>query len=296
MTNRILPTLTPARKLLLASAGIAAVAVPICIGIVNAPRMRAQSQTGAAPLTFEVASIKPADPDVRGMRFHRTPGGGLSATGVTLKTLIEFTYDVRDFQISGGPRWLRTDRFDIVAKPDRPEVEPGDLNQATDVQQRLIWERWRLRLRALLAERFQLSVHSETEERPVYLLVLAKNGHKLRDSTEDRGIRRNLGEITGMGTTIEKFAVVLSGTLARPVLDRTGLTGKYDFKLEWTEESRGPMGKGGPGEMPPDPNPPDPSGPSIFSAIQQQLGLKLESQKGPVEIIVIDRAEKPSAN
>lgn len=292
MTNRILLRMTVARKLMLAAAGVVAVAGPIGIGMVNAPRSHAQSQ---ASLVFEVASIKPSDPDSRGMRFQHTAGGGLNVTGVTLKTLIEFAYDVQDFQISGGPRWFRTDRYDILAKPERPE-ESTDFHKATDAQRRQLSERLRERTRALLAERFQLSIHRETEERPAYQLVLSKNGHKLQESTEGNGISRNWGQITGDGVAIEMLAKVLSMTLARPVLDQTGLKGKYKFKLEYTEERGGPIGKGAPDEIPADANPPDPSGPSIFSAIQQQLGLKLESQKGPVEIIVIDRAEKPSAN
>ena len=117
-------------------------------------------------MTFEVASVKPSNPDVRGMVLQRTPVGGLTATNVTLKTLVEFAYDVRDFQISGGPRWLRADRFDISAKPERPEG-PADPSQPTGEQERVMWQRFRTRLRALLAERFQLSVHRETEVRLV---------------------------------------------------------------------------------------------------------------------------------
>jgi bla regulator protein blaR1 len=290
MANRILAGMTFTKKLLLAGAGIAAVAGPICIGIANAPRSHAQTQAG---LKFEVASVKPADPNSRGMGLNRTPGNGLSATGVTLKALMEFAYNVQDFQISGGPGWFRTDRYDIAAKPERPEGPP-DFRQATAAQQKRLWEQVRERTRALLAERFQLSVHRETGERPVYTLVLAKNGHKLQESKEDDGINRNRGVITGKGAPMEMFAKVLSGTLVRPVLDRTGLTGKYDFKLEWTEDSGGMKEKGG--EISTDANPPDLSGPSIFSAIQDQLGLKLESGRGPVEILAIDRAEKPSAN
>ena len=292
MTNRISVGMTLARKLLLAGAGIAAIASPIVIGIVNAPRMRAQSQTGAT-LRFEVASIKPADPNTRGVRLNRTPGNGLLASGVTLKGLIEFAYDIQDFQLSGGPGWLRTDRYEILAKPERPDG-PNDFLQATDAEQKSLWKKLRERTRSLLAERFQLSVHRESEERQVYALVLAKNGHKVQVSTENHGITRGRGVISSDGGTVEMLAHVLGMTLGRPVLDRTGVNGKYKFKLEWTEESRGMKEKSG--EIPTDVNPADPAGPSIFSAIQEQLGLKLEAGKGPVEIIVIDRAEKPSAN
>ena len=227
------------------------------------------------------------------MRFENTPGNGLRAIGVTLKTLIEVSYDVQDFQISGGPGWLRTDRYDIVAKPERPEG-PADLRNASDAEQKSQADRWCERIRALLAERFQLTVHRETGERPVYALVQAKGGHKLAESTDGNGITRNRGLITGDAATLPILARVLSTTIGRPVLDQTGMTGKYQFRLEWTEDSAGIKGKGT--EMDVAAGPADPSGQSIFSAIQQQLGLKLEPQKAPVDIIVIDRAEKPTAN
>jgi bla regulator protein BlaR1 len=290
MTNRILVGMTFARKLLLTSAGIAAVAGPIVIGIVNAPRSHAQTQGG---LKFEVASIKPADPNARGMRLNITPGNGLLAIGVTLKTLVEFAYDVQDFQVTGGPGWLRTDRYEITAKPDRPE-ESAVSHDATEAQRKLLMEHIRERTRALLAERFQLSVHRESEDRPVYTLVLAKNGHKLQEAAERGGISRDRGLLSGDGATVEMLAHVLGFVLGRPVLDRTSVKGNYKFKMEWTEESVGTKEKGG--AISPDATPADPLGPSIFSAIQEQLGLKLESGKGPVEIIVIERAEKPTAN
>jgi bla regulator protein BlaR1 len=290
MTNRIVLGMTFTRKLLLAAAGVAAVAGPIGIGIINAPRSHAQTQAG---LKFEVASVKPADPNLRGMRLNITPGNGLLASGVTLKTLVEFAYDVQDFQISGGPGWMRTDRYEILAKPDRPE-ESAESREATEAQRKVLLEHLRERTRALLAERFQLSVHRESEDRPVYILALAKNGHKLQEPTEQTGITRNRGLISGNGATVEMLAHVLGFTLGRPVLDRTGVTGTYKFKMEWTEESVGMKEKGG--AISTDATPADPLGPSIFSAIQEQLGLKLEAGKGPVEIIVIDRAEKPTAN
>jgi uncharacterized protein (TIGR03435 family) len=117
---------------------------------------------------------------------------------VTLQGLIEFAYDIQDFQLSGGPGWLRTDRYEILAKPERPEG-PDDVVQAPDAEQKSLWKKVRERTRALLAERFQLAVHSESEERQVYALVLAKNGHKLKMSTENRGITRNRGLISSEG-------------------------------------------------------------------------------------------------
>lgn len=284
MTNRVLHDLSLARKLSLAALGVAAIALPLLIG----------AQSKSQPLTFEVASIRPSDPNARGMRFENTPGGGIRASGVTLKTLIEFAYDVQDFQVSGGPGWLRSDRYDVVAKPEKPDgsdVGP----KVTDADQKTLAERLQARTRALLAERFQLAVRTESAERPVYALVEAKNGHKLTPSTEavGRGIHRNRGLIEGDGTSLAMLAKILSTALGRPVLDRTGLTGKFNYKMEWTEDSVG-LGKGA--DSPAAGPPSEASGTSIFAAIQEQLGLKLESTRGPVEVIVIERAEKPSEN
>jgi uncharacterized protein (TIGR03435 family) len=129
------------------------------------------------------------------------------------------------------------------------------------------------------------------EERPVYLLVQAKGGHKMKVSQQEEGVTRNRGKIQGDGERMGQFAGVLGMVMGRPVQDRTGLTDKFDFKLEWAEDL--PSGKGGPeGE----PVPVDPEGASIFTAIQSQLGLKLEAGRGPVPVIVIDRVERPTGN
>lgn len=292
MTNRISQKLTPARKLLLAIAGMMAVAGPVLIGIMNAPHGRAQSKPGA--LAFEVASIKPADPDARGVRIQFTPGGGLSAMNVRPRQLIELAYDVQSFQISGGPGWLNSQGFDIIAKaPQSPEA-PAKERQMTEAHR----EQFRQRVQALLGERFQLVIRRDTKEMPVYALVVAKNGPRLKESTgEGTGIRAGRGEISGDKVAIAMLARILASRVGRPVLDRTGLKGNYDFKLEWTPDlGEGSAKAGGPLDKGEGASAADPSGPSIFTALQEQLGLKLESTKGPVEIIVIERAEKPTEN
>jgi uncharacterized protein (TIGR03435 family) len=132
---------------------------------------------------------------------------------------------------------------------------------------------------------------------PVYALVVRKNGHKLKESEKGRGLRGNRdGELTADGITMTFFAFHLTRMLGRPVLDRTDLTGHYDFKLEWSPDPGELTGRFGRDEIPKPASAPDLSGPSIFTALQEQLGLKLESQKGPIETIVIDRVEKPTAN
>jgi len=162
----------------------------------------------------------------------------------------------------------------------------------------------------LLADRFQLTLHRETKEQSVYALLVAKNGPKLQESqtkdgqakegTGPRGpmMRMGRGELSGQGVALDMLTRTLSSQLGRTVIDRTGLKGNFDFKLTWTPDpgqSAGPPG-GGPPPGADAPPPPDPNGPSIFTALQEQLGLRLESQKGPVEMLVIDRVEKPSEN
>jgi len=255
----------------------------------------------AAPLTFEVASIKPAAPDARGTMIRMMPGGALTVTNATLRMLLTLAYDVRDFQISGGPGWVGSERYDINAKAERSATaEPvqEDPRNMTDAQRKTNQEQMRQRLQALLAERFQLAIHRETKEAPVYALVVGKNGPKIQESKEGGPrLMMGRGQLNGQGALMEMLANILSNQLGRPVLDKTGLQGKYDFKLEFTPDpgqAAGPFGGLGPG--PDAPPPPDPNGPSIFAAIQEQLGLRLESTKGAVEMIVIDRVEKSSEN
>ena len=262
------------------------------------------AQPAAAPLTFEVASVKPTAAPGSGripMMIQFVPGGGLRTTNVNLRMLVTFAYEVQDFQIRGGPAWLGTDLWDIQAKPERTsDGPPEDVEKLSDEQRKVATDQRRERLRSLLADRFQLAVHRETKNEPVYALVIGKGGAKLEETKETGlrrgGMRMGRGELQGTGVKIEFLAQSLSSQLRRPVVDRTGLTGNYDFKLTWTPD----VGQGfGPAGLPPGadaPPPPDPNGPTLFTAVQEQLGLRLESQKGPVEVIVIDRAEKPTDN
>ncbi len=289
MTARISNRLTFARKLLLAAAGAMAVAGPILVGILNA----AQSKPEA--LIFEVASIRPADPDARQVSFQLTPTGGVNAVNMGLKDLIRFAYNIPcgkncDNFISGGPAWIGSQRFDILAKAPQGAEAGGALTSA----QR---DRVRQRLQALLAERFQLVIRRETKEMPAYALVVARNGHKLKertDSGERGGLRGERGQMIAENVPIEHLVVNLAGMSGRPVVDRTGLRGRYDFTLEFAPETR--VALKGPGGAVEPAGAADPPGPSIFTALQEQLGLKLEATKAPVETIVIERVEKPTAN
>jgi len=257
-----------------------------------------------APLSFETASIKASAPDTRGMFLQIQPGGGLRVTNMTLKQVLAFGYDVKDFQITGGPAWINSERYDIQARPERSAETPASpdaVRQMSEDQRKTFDQQMRERVRTLLAARFELAAHHETKEAPVYALELAKGGSKLKENSQPEGGRRGiggrrLGELSGTAAPVSLLATVLSNFLGRPVIDKTGLTAKYDFELQWTPDQGQTFGP--PGGPPPgvEVQPPDPTGPTIFTALQEQLGLRLESQKGPVDMIVIDRVEKPSEN
>jgi uncharacterized protein (TIGR03435 family) len=289
--------LGPGRKALLALAAALAVMAPVVFGLLRAPAVRAQSQAAATstPEGFEVASVKPSDPSSRNTFMNVTPGGGFQASNMNLKFLIRFAYSVEDFQISGGPAWMNSEAYDVDAKPS-----PGaavDIRTMNVPEREEFQKRIQLKVHALLAERFKLTIHRESKDMPIYELVVAKNGPRLTaaapgEGKGTRGLRMRYGEFQGSGATLPVLAQRLFFLTGRMVVDKTGLTGNYDFKLDFTPE---------PGQMAPPPpgvekEPLPPPGPSIFTALQEQLGLKLQSAKGPVEVIVIDRVEKPSAN
>jgi uncharacterized protein (TIGR03435 family) len=237
----------------------------------------------ASAQTFEVASIKPSASGGNNVSIT-TGAGGLRAENVPVRTLIRMAYEIRDHQLSGAPLWADRDRFDIVARPNG-RVPPG--REGTPVLNAMI--------RSLLADRFGLRVHWESKEAPVYLLVVAKNGPKLAASGPDsKGPGFYIGDaaIEGTGAKIEDLTRVLADQLGRTVFDKTGLLGRYDFKLEFAPQSlqqNMPGKDGAAADSVTD-------RPSIFTALQNQLGLKLEASRGPVEIIVVDRIEKPTEN
>ena len=261
------------------------------------------AQPDAKP-QFEVASIKPAAPDARGTSV-RPIGNGVSIGNMTLKEMIVLAYRIQPFQVSGGPAWLDSVHYDITAKSENaPKL---------DEIPRMI--------QALLADRFRLALHHESKELPIYAIVLGRKDGKLGPNL----VESKEGSCTpvdptkpppppkpgeppllgcgGMMTGLDRLRAVgmriaglesLSSLLGRTVVDKTGLAGTYDMNAEWTLDDNQLANVTPPGA--PRPTPPDNAGPSIFTAFQEQLGLKLESQKGPVDILVIDRAEKPSEN
>ena len=222
-------------------------------------------QPSVAPSAFEVASIRPSEAGNVGTQGFSSPGGKFTAINATLKSLIGFAYGVQDYQVFGASGWIDSAAYDIKAK--------AESNAGEDL---------RPMLRTLLADRFHLKVHSETKDLPVYVLVAGKNGPNLH-AVEKAGIGVGIGRgrFNGRGADMPTLARVLSGHLERLVLDRTGVTGFYDFLLTFeSDETRTA----------------DATGPSLLTALREQLGLRLESQKGQVEVLSIDHAEKPTDN
>lgn len=276
-----------------ARASVARVAVCVIVLLIfalaasRAPRWIAWAQNADRP-SFEVATIKPGEPGDPRFGILMRPGGRFITTNANLHQLIGFAYDLRSNQITGGPAWVDSALYSIEAKSESGvAVPPGPLGGA----------RIRLMLQSLLADRFHLVVHRETREESIYQLVVAKGGPKVKeaDGSQTPSERVGRGAITGTAARIDLLIKPLSQQLGRNIVDKTGLEGRYDFTLQWTLEPGQLRGAGDP-PAPANPAPPDPDGPNIFTALQEQLGLKLEAAKGTVNFLVIDRAERPSEN
>jgi uncharacterized protein (TIGR03435 family) len=223
------------------------------------------------PRSFEVASVKPNQAGGEGRRAGSSPGGLFIASNASLRLLMSRAFGVPEYQIERGPAWLDTETYDVAARANTSfEMTREELRPC---------------LQALLTERFGLKWHKETKEGSVYSLTIAKNGPKLTEHTGpgspsiSASTGSASGEIRGLNSTMARLAEYLSGQAGRPVIDNTGLSGQYDFHVEWALD-----------------RPADTSGPSLFTALQEQLGLKLNATRGPIDIIVIDHAERASAN
>jgi uncharacterized protein (TIGR03435 family) len=254
----------------------------VIMGAMVAAAGWANAQAQKKP-AFEVASIRPAVFGSHPRSIQYSAGGRFTASNVPLRTLIEEAYDIRGFQVSGGPDWVNSDQYNITAKAE------GDASK----------RQVRGMLQTLLEDRFKLVLRQESKKVSVYTLTVGKTGPKLKEVKLDednaaRGMRfGGIGRIAGVMATMPQLVVMLSdiklngaAILNRPVLDQTGLTGVYDFKLEWSAEEQSVDRT----------TSTNPAGPSIFTAVQEQLGLKLESTKAPVEFFVIEQAGKPTEN
>jgi uncharacterized protein (TIGR03435 family) len=293
MQRRISQNLDLARKALLAAAGILAVAGPIGIGLLNAPRSLGQTNTSqytfglttVAEKSFEVASVKPGPPGEDGWQLGVPTRGGITIQNMQLKKIIASAFRTQDSTVN-GPAWLDDARYTIVAKGADPTVGNP-----------VVFEM----LRALLAERFQLKYHIEAREGNILALVVAKGGPKLKrpqDGPCAEAIKR--GEHCAnlrfnpyqIGITNMPMPAFLSGLARimedRHLVDKTGLTGDYDVDVSWFPDGFTPPAPGAP--------PPRLDEGAMMNALQQQAGLKLEAQRGPIQYLVIDRVEKPSEN
>jgi bla regulator protein blaR1 len=305
MLNVPSEALTPMRKAVVAAVPVFGVLIPIIVGVVSAPRIRAQQAPPAANVhaEFEVASVKMNKSGMAGkVSIQTLPGGRFNAENVTLRQLIRNAYMLQDVQIAGGPKWLDDDRFDIVAKAAGEGL--GDPFVAEQTREP---SRWQVMLRALLAERFTLVAHREPRELPYYALLVSRRdgalGSSMKrtdvdcatpDGQKQCGLRLMPGNMTGNSASMSQLANSLAPFLGRIVFDRTELRGNFDFTLKWTPDQvpAGLERKAAAMNLPPV----DPNGPSIFTALQEQLGLKLDAVKGPVDVLVIDRVEHPTEN
>jgi bla regulator protein blaR1 len=278
----------------------------------------AQEQTPAPPppaaeteVKFEVTSVKKSGPPGQGMMPFRLQGGRFSMGQMTVGNLITLGYAIQRFQLVGGPAWMNSDRFDINAVSEDVPLQPTPPG---------VPNRMQLLVRSLLKERFALVTHKETRELPLSYLVLAREdgklGERLRPSTVDCralmaargrgagppeppkfdevpqcGMRGGLGKIMAGSIAMANFATMLGSMLNRPVYDRTNLTGNFDIQLDYTPDQMPQIPPGV--TLPPGLTLPSPDGPSLNTALHEQLGLKLEATRGPVEVLVVDSLEQP---
>jgi uncharacterized protein (TIGR03435 family) len=281
MINRISGKRSGTGKL--SRAGMATVAV-LALAFIQTPEIRGQD---AAPREFEVATVKSSPPtrvgDLININLGNFRNGKLIFTNASLSDCLKFAYGiVSDAQIS-GPEWIKSKavRFDIVAQAP-PDIAPARLQ---------------LMLQALLADRLKLTLHHEQKELPFLALVPGKNGPKIREAKSDSPSRASTtaarGRILSSGMSMELLATLLSRFERQTVVNLTGLEGAFEVKLEWAADDGRPIVNDGAAPAPMDVA----SGPSIFTAVQEQLGLRLESRKGPLDVLVVDHAEQaPTEN
>jgi uncharacterized protein (TIGR03435 family) len=255
-----------------------AVLMPVCV-----PNAFGQAVVSEQTPSFEVSTIKPSGPDSgSGLTVRFLPGGSFAARNASVRLLIKIAYNLNDDEVSGGPAWITSRKFDIYAKPDPSTVDAA----ASDNTQT------RLRLQAILKDRFQLHLRREMKEMSTYALLVAKNGPKLTKSVAPDSVvhfQGGQGNISASNATLDQLTAAVEDWVGHPVQNTTGLDGRYDFKLQWTPDATAPN----PGSSP---TPPDDSGPSIFTALQEQLGLRLQARKIQAPCQFVESVELPSEN
>lgn len=287
----------------------------LCISIASTPL---RSQTAVQTQSFQSASVKSSRSTAEGsISIERT---GFEAENQSVKALISFAYDIPDFQVVGGPEWINTAGFDIDATgfPTTLQLLPQKWGQETYAvaveQQRSIV---RGMLRQLLADRFQLHIHNETRDLPIYELSIADSGSRMHpgfwrppplpdyptlkpppSTMPSPGATWNrFGVLAGSAVGMSNLVAMLSKQLKTPVVDKTSLSGLFTFRVMWTPDTiRNQRTTQGSGPVMVDGVPFDPNGPTLSTALQEQLGLKLTAAHGPVEVLVIDNVQKPTVN
>jgi len=300
MTDGVVRQLNFARRLLLWTAACLAIALPIAFGLLNVTPSRAESPLSSVP-KFASVSIKPHPAEKQGFMMQKMmmapvrDGGGFTARGVSLHSLLRGAYMVQETQIVGEPDWAKSEKYDIDAKVD-PSLAEQTRNLG-DTQDRL---RAQQMLQQMLADYFKVSLHQEVQDQPVYELVVGEGGSKLQPAAASKKamMRMGMGEVTSEGTPLDLLVAQLSQRLGRTVIDKTGLKGNYVFSLQWTPDAdeQARIRAAAPGLPEPGVDKPSASGPPLMTAVEEQLGLKLQPTTERVPILVIDHAEQPGQN
>lgn len=286
---------------------LVAVAASICVVIVlptthgqqfapGGPTAAASPPAAATKLPpFDVISVKTNNSAAHQSMINFTPDG-IRVSNMPIEFILRDGFGVNGDQLINAPGWAKSVAYDIEAK-----VAPDDVPALKNLNR----EQRSAMMLNILTDRFKLAYHRETRTLPEYALVVARSGSKLEEfkpapdeNGKPRGNRMMMSgsSLTADGIDMPSFTRLLSQRIGRPIVDKTGLTGRYSFKLEWANEPHDGEGPGGPLHDAGPSSAPGDTGPSIFTAVQEQLGLKLDSEKGPVEVIVIDHLEEPAAN
>lgn len=301
MTDRVVRKLNFARKLLLWMAACLAIALPIALGLFNVTPTRAESPRSSVP-KFASVFIKPHPAENQGFMMQKMmmapvrDGGGFTARGISLHSLLRGAYMVQDTQIVGEPDWAKSEKYDIDAKAD-PSVAEQTRNLG-DQQDRL---RAQQMLQQLVTDYFKVSLHQEVQDQTVYELVVGEGGSRLQRAPESKKMammRMGIGELNSEGTPLDLLVAQLSQRLGRTVVDKTGLKGNYVFNLHWTPDAdeQARIRAAAPGLPEPGVDNPSASGPPLMTAVEEQLGLKLQPTTERVPVLIIDHAEQPAQN
>jgi uncharacterized protein (TIGR03435 family) len=264
----------------IAAATLAATFLSLMDGVV-----RAQDPPAPPKPRFDVASIRRSKAPDQSNRISPTPQGGLRAQNVTVLQLIALAYGVRPFLVVDAPGWASAERYDVLTTLDSPdELAPN----AAGAQRDAFRDRFRQRVQSLLAERFGLVVRAEKRPMPVYQLVVAKGGHKMKASTaeEPRRMESSSRTLRGAGVGMKELADSISGILVRPVIDETNLAGAFTFEMQFADVRAQANPEGGDAA----------AAPTIFTAIGETMGLKLEPARAPAPVFVVEKVQRPSEN